>query len=163
VEEDETKEEGILIMANEYVTLDSDMIWYLDTGASNHMSGHKHLFLDIQDIEDGNVSFGDSTKVSIKGCRKICFSQKDGKEGTMGDVYYVPDLKNNILSMGQLLEKGYLVLMKDRILHLKDKNERVLANVGMAKNQMFKLNLKSTLPEKSFCDEKIELEVLRAK
>ena len=45
VEEDETKDEGILIMANEVVILDSEMVWYLETGASNHMCGHKHLFL----------------------------------------------------------------------------------------------------------------------
>jgi len=109
------------------------------------------------------VSFGDSTKVSIKGRGKICFSQKDGKECTMEDVYYVPDLKNNILSMGQLLEKGYSVFMKDRILHLKEKNGQVLANVEMVKNRMFKLNLKSTLPKKSFCEENIELEDLREK
>jgi len=57
------------------------------------------------------------------------FSQTDGKQGTMEDVYYVPDLRNTILSMRQLLEKGYSVFMKDRILHLKDKNERVLVNV----------------------------------
>jgi len=46
---------------------------------------------------------------------------------------------------------------------LKDKNGRVIANVEMAKNRMFKLNLKSTLPEKSLCDEKIELKGLREK
>jgi len=39
----------------------------------------------------------------------------------------------------------------------------VLANMEMTMNLMFKLNLKNTLPEKSFCDEKIELEDLRAK
>ena len=62
------------MMVNEDITLDSDMIWYLNIGASNHMCGHKHLFLDIQEIEDGHVSFGDSTEVPIKGLRKICFS-----------------------------------------------------------------------------------------
>ena len=67
------------------------------------------------------MSFGDASKVQVKGRGKICFFQKDGKEGTMEDVYYVPDLKNNILSMGQLLEKGCSVFMKDRMLHLKDK------------------------------------------
>ena len=113
VEEDETKDEGILMMSNEGVTLDSDMVRYLDTGASNHMCGHKHLFIDIQDIEDGYVSFGDSTKVLDKGRGKICFSQKNGKEGTVENVYYVPDLKSNILSMGQLLEKGCSIFMKD--------------------------------------------------
>jgi len=60
------KDEGIFMMTNEDVALDNVMIWYLDTGASNNMCGHKHLFLDIQEIEDGHVSFGDSTKVLIK-------------------------------------------------------------------------------------------------
>jgi GAG-pre-integrase domain len=58
-------------------------------------------------------------------------------------VYYVPDLKTNILSMGQLMEKGYSILMKDRVLHLKDKQGRLVARVEMGRNQMYKLNLRS--------------------
>jgi len=77
MEEDETKDEGILMMANESFTLDSDMVWYLDTSVSNHVCGHKNLFLYKQETEDGHVSFGNSTKVSVKGRGKICFSQKD--------------------------------------------------------------------------------------
>jgi len=63
--------------------------------------------------------------------------------------------------MRQLLDKGYSIFMKDRNLHLKEKNGRVLANVEMAKNRIFKLNLKNTLSEKSLYDAKIELEGLR--
>ena len=59
------------------------------------------------------MSFRDSTKVSIKSRGKICFSQKNGKTGTMEEVYYVPNLKNNILSIWQLLEKGCLIFIKD--------------------------------------------------
>jgi len=162
VEEDETREEGILMMANEDVILDSDMVWYLETGASNHMCEHKHLFLVTRDRRLTCV-FWRLNKGSHQSRGKICFSQKDGKQGIMEDVYYVPDLKNNILSMRQLLEKCYLVFMKDQILHLKDKNGRVLVHVEMVKNLMFKLNLKSTLPKKSLCDEKVELEGLREK
>jgi len=73
VEEDETKDEGILMMANEGIIMDSNMVWYLDIDVSNHMCGHKHLFFDIQEIEDGHVSFGDSTKVPFKGRGKFCF------------------------------------------------------------------------------------------
>jgi len=76
LEEDETKDEGILIMANEGVTLDNDMLWYLDIGASNHMCRHKHLFLGIQEIEDGHVSFGNSTKVPIIGERLFNFHER---------------------------------------------------------------------------------------
>jgi len=44
----------------------------------------------------------------------------------MEDFYYIPDLKNNILSIGQLLEQGCSIFMKDRILQYKEKNGRVL-------------------------------------
>jgi len=38
------------------------------------------------------------------------------------DVYYVPKWKSNILSLGQIFEKGYEILMKDEYLWLKDQN-----------------------------------------
>ncbi|XP_016681346.1 uncharacterized protein [Gossypium hirsutum] len=63
--------------------------------------------------------------------------------GSIHDVYYVPDLKSNILSTGQLMEKGYSVLMKDRVLHLKDKEGCLVARVEMERNHMFRLNLRS--------------------
>jgi Zinc knuckle len=143
VAEEETKDDGVLMMAYKNTIPDSDTVWYLDTGASNHMCGHKHLFTEMQEVEDGHVSFGDASKVRVKGRGKIYFSQKDGKEGSIEDIYHVPDLKSNILSMGQLLEMGYLVFMKDRMLYLKDKKDWLVARVEMAKNRMFKLNLRN--------------------
>ena len=44
--------------------------------------------------------------------------------------------------VGQLLEKGYTVFMKDRTLHLKDKTGRAVTRVEMGQNRMFKLNLR---------------------
>jgi len=41
LEEDETKDEGILMMANEDVTLDNDMIWYLDMGTNTYFLIYK--------------------------------------------------------------------------------------------------------------------------
>ncbi|GKC48828.1 retrovirus-related pol polyprotein from transposon TNT 1-94, partial [Tanacetum coccineum] len=66
VTEEETKEE-FLLMANINTNMDSKSIWYLDTGASNHMRGHKHLFKELQVVKDGHVSFGDASKVQVKG------------------------------------------------------------------------------------------------
>ena len=88
------------MMAHKDTTSESDTIWYLDTGASNHMCGHKHLFVEMKEIDDGHVSFGDASKVQVKGRGKIRFYQKDGKEGHIENVYYVPEMKSNIISMG---------------------------------------------------------------
>jgi len=49
----------------------------------------------------------------------------------INDVYYVPKLKRNILSLGELLEKGYEILMKDKYLWLKVQNENLIAKVFM--------------------------------
>ena len=89
VEKDKTKNERILMMANEGITLDSDMVWYLDTSATNHMYGHKHLFLDILEIKDEHVSLQDSTKTPIKGRGKICFSHKDEKKVWRTSIMYM--------------------------------------------------------------------------
>ncbi|KAI5430542.1 hypothetical protein KIW84_034935 [Lathyrus oleraceus] len=132
--------EGFLLMAQNEIN-SNDNVWYLDSGASNHMCGHKHLFKEMRKIEDGNVSFGDASKVKVEGKGTIRYLQKDGLIGSIQDVYYVPNLKTNILSLGQLTEKGYSILMKERILHLKDKLGHLIAYVEMERNRMYKLNL----------------------
>ena len=66
-----------------------------------------------------------------------------GRGGRIKDVYYVLDMKNNILSLGQLLEKRYSILMEGKVMILKDKNGRTIAHIEMSQNRMFKLNLKN--------------------
>ena len=88
--------------------------WYLDSGASNHMTGNKELFADMKDLT-GTVSFGDASKVKVRGIRRVAFELKDGRGGHIENVYYIPEMKSNILSVGQLLEKGYKVYSKERV------------------------------------------------
>lgn len=61
----------------------------------------------------------------------------------VNDVFYVPKLKNNILSLGQLLKKRYGIHMKDYCLWLRNQNANLIAKVCMSKNRTFMLNLKT--------------------
>ncbi|XP_019242670.1 PREDICTED: uncharacterized protein LOC109222813, partial [Nicotiana attenuata] len=41
--------------------------WYLDSGASSHICGKKDLFVELEELNRGTITFGDSSRVKIKG------------------------------------------------------------------------------------------------
>ncbi|GKE41959.1 hypothetical protein Tco_1469243, partial [Tanacetum coccineum] len=94
------------------------------------------------EVVQGHVSLGDASKIDVKGRGKIRFFH-NGKESMIEDVYYVPTMKSNILSLGQLMKKGYWVLMKNGKMLLKNEKGVIVALVKMCKNRTFKLNLNS--------------------
>ena len=47
--------------------------WYLDSGASNHMTGSKVAFSELNDDVTGMVKFGDGSRVAIRGLGTIFF------------------------------------------------------------------------------------------
>jgi hypothetical protein len=55
-----------------------DSTWYLDTGASNHMTGDRAAFAELDEAVRGNVRFGDGSVVQIMGRGTIGFSIDGG-------------------------------------------------------------------------------------
>ncbi|XP_028054203.1 uncharacterized protein LOC114258449 [Camellia sinensis] len=122
-------------------TENQNNVWYLDSGANNHMCGKRESFVELDETVQAQVSFGDSSKTPVKGRGNILIELKNGDHDYISSVYYAPAMKNNILSMGQLLEKGYDISMKDCHLTIKDNHGNLIVRVRMSKNQMFALNI----------------------
>jgi hypothetical protein len=57
----------------------------------------------------------------------------------ISDVLYVPEINQNILSVGQLLEKGYKVLFEDKFCLITDAQNRKVFKVQM-ESKSFALN-----------------------
>ena len=86
--------------------------------------------------------FGDLTKRPVTGRGKILITSTNGEQQLIFNIYYVPDLKSNILSLGQLLEEGYDIHIKNLALCIRDKHKNLVTHGKMTKNSMFPLNLK---------------------
>ena len=97
-----------------------------------------------------NVSLGDASKLHVKGKRKIKNFQEDGNPQYISYISYVSNMKSNILSLGQLFDKEYIIHMEDNLLSLKDTKGRLIAKVQMAMNHMFSLHLKTELQKCSY-------------
>jgi len=88
-------------------------VWYIDTRASNHMCGDESFFNELTKMKAELVSCENYSKMVIKGCGTIRHMHKDGRVGEIRDVYYVLELKSNILSINQIVKKGNSILIKN--------------------------------------------------
>ncbi|KAL5809730.1 hypothetical protein ACOSQ3_030421 [Xanthoceras sorbifolium] len=136
-----TEEKETVLLACRDNDGDQKNAWYLDTGASNHMCERRSMFVELNESVAGNVSFGDDSKISVKGKGNILIRTKNGSHQLISNVYYVPNMTCNILSMGQLLEKGYDIHMKDCSLFIRDGKGNLIVKVKMSKNRLFSLNI----------------------
>jgi len=76
------------------------------------MCGDKSAFSDLDESFRDNVKFGDNSKVSVMGKGRVSIQAKGNSTQTISNVLFVPHLKTNLISVGQLQEKGYEISIK---------------------------------------------------
>ncbi|KAM7495176.1 hypothetical protein LguiB_029785 [Lonicera macranthoides] len=140
-ENEEEEEEISLLMVCQTNEETHKNIWYLDTGCSNHMCGDESAFSDLDKSFRDNVKFGDNSKVSVMGKGRVTIQTKGNSTQTISNVLFVPELKTNLFSVGQLQEKGYEFSIKDGICRIQDEKLGLIAQVSMTTNRMFPLYL----------------------
>ena len=118
-------------------------VWYLDNGASNHMTGLRSKFKQLDEKVTGRVRFGDGSFVDIRGKGTISFKCKNGGEKLLKEVYYIPNLCNNIISLGQLSEEGNRVVLHGVYLWVYDECEKLVMKVKRSGNRLYKILLEN--------------------
>jgi len=61
-------------------------------------------------------------------------------------VYYIPALRNSIISLGQLNENGSCVVVEDGVMRIWDHRRRLLAKVTRSANRLYILNVQVAQP-----------------
>ena len=127
------------VIPKQLFTTTGDNLWYLDNGASNHMTGNLEYFSKIDKSITGKVRFGDDSRINIKGKGSILFNTSSCERKILTDVYYIPDLRSNIISLGQATESGCEVRMKEDHLFLFDRDKHLLVKAKRSPNRLYKV------------------------
>ena len=99
------------------------------------MSRMKNLFRET-------VKLCNDKEVQIEGKGTVVAKTKSGTERLIHDVHYVPNLAHNLLSVSQLIQRGYLVLFHGDICEIRNmKSGMPPIKVHMTENRMFPLEL----------------------
>ena len=83
----------------------SSDLWLLDRGCGNHMTGNKLLFSSLDSSVVTNIKLGDDFLVPAKGKGIIPVFTKQNEKNFIHEVFYVPHMNVNMISIGKLLKK----------------------------------------------------------
>ena len=135
--------EVVILMAQTEIVSNDESLWYLDSGCSTHMIGRKDWFVNIQEPPShGRIRFADNSSLIVR-VGKVVLRDLDGREIIVENVLYVPGLKTNLMSLGQLLEKGFSTKMEDSCLSVFDQYKRTVIQAKLSHNRTFQIGTKT--------------------
>jgi len=96
--------------------IDKPKTWYLDSGATKHMCNDKRIFETIKDDNQLKVYTAAEHFVKSNGVGDINLNIKTNQNVTnsvkLKNALYVPELRNNLLSVSSVTDNGYTVTFK---------------------------------------------------
>jgi hypothetical protein len=122
-------------------------VWYVDNGASCHMTGHKEFFNKLQ--EGGvnlHIELGNDARYKAQGIGTMMFQREFGKFLRFIDVLYVPGLTKNLISTSTLEDKGFEVTFRGGkvYIRLKGSTAKMDKVIGVRNEKVYKLQVEST-------------------
>ena len=127
----------ITIMAETLQKCSEDYMWYyVDSGASNHMTRHANWFESLKEPQiPGYVQTCDNTTHTIEHVGDIPLWEERGKTKYTLNVMHVP----NLISVGQIVEQGMQVKFKKSGCFI-EKHGKLIAK-GKQQRRMFVLDV----------------------
>ena len=125
-----SKHEVCFMMKSAFKVMDT-CLWYLDSGCSRHMIGERSLFKVFESKKGGNVTFGDGSKSQIK--EKGIISLPGLPD--IANVLYVEGLIVNLLSISQICDQDFMVLIsKGKCLIMDESRKNLISGVRTLDN-----------------------------
>ncbi|XP_019236943.1 PREDICTED: uncharacterized protein LOC109217174 [Nicotiana attenuata] len=123
------EEEDHLFVATILSTKKSDF-WLIDSGCTNHMTYDRNFFKEFTSIGNKKVKIGNGDYILAKGKGTVAIPINSGTK-KISDVFYVPDIDQNLLSVGQIMKKGFKVSFEDKYCFIYDATGLEILRVKM--------------------------------
>ncbi|KAH0711345.1 hypothetical protein KY289_007304 [Solanum tuberosum] len=107
------EEKNHLFMACTDIDHKPSDLWFVDSDCSNHMTGVKSLFHELDEKQKKKVQPGNTKELLVEGKGMVSIDTNQDKVNMIDNVQFVPDLGYNLLSVGQLMTNGYSLLFDD--------------------------------------------------
>ncbi|KAF3685241.1 hypothetical protein FXO37_00805 [Capsicum annuum] len=134
------EQEEFVFTAMEATRLNNKNTWFRDSGCTQHMTSKQEYFMKLE-FAKGSVKLTDKTTLEIVGKGTVAIEAPKGTK-FIQDFLLVPDLDQNLLSIGQMLERDYMLLFKDEKYVVSDSSNQKVITVEMIKRS-FPLNWNS--------------------
>lgn len=128
----------VLPMAYTQIKEEKDEAWYLDSGCSNHMCGDKGWFSMLDESFRCSVKLGNNSLMSVVGKGNVNLLL-NGRSHVISDVYLVPELTSNLVSLGQLVHKGFEILLQNQMCKIYHSDFGLIMHSQMTENKLFKI------------------------
>lgn len=119
-------------------------VWFLDSGASHHMSNRREWFINYKKLKQliaVRVGNGETIYAEGRGdINVLAYNNENWVERHIADVLYLPKIHLNLFSSNCAMDKG-LKLQSDHSKCVLLKGESIVA-VGVRKNKLFELQFK---------------------
>ena len=115
-------------------------MWFLDSGCCNHMCEKKEYFSDFDGSFKDSVKLGNHSSMVVTGNGNVRL-QVNGIIQIITGVFYVSELKSNLLSIGQLQAKELTILFQYGTCKVFYPERGLIMETKMSSNRMFVLHV----------------------
>jgi len=118
------------------------LVWFLDSGASFHMTGDRDLFSDLKEKDLGvHIEMGNDGRYSAISISTISFERESGKPFVLKEVMHVPGFKKNLIFVVMLEDKGYDVVFIEEKAFLRNNTIGETRKIGVRVRNLYQLHV----------------------
>lgn len=130
----------LVAMLNEVLMVNLDENWWLDSGATCHVTPHRNVFKTYEAIADGKTVFmGNSSTSAVMGVGTVELPLSSGKVLILKNVQHIPGMRKSLVYVKSLDDHGFKIVFDSQKVII-SKNGSFVGK-GYAKDSLYLLSI----------------------